>query len=486
MSAWLILVDNAKDVPADATAHTVMSTRDYLSRAQRLRGTRPNIINLARSFAYQGRGYYSSLLAEARRHRVLPRIETILELSRKDLYAHALPELEEALNKALRKGAGEDGSTNLLFCFGQSAEPGFSPFGRLLFDWFRAPVLSVRLDRGEWTRITRIRLVPFNEVKGEARDFFFSALERHTRTTWREAKVRDTARYSLAVLHDPQEALPPSSVASLKYFTRIASRMDMEVVPITRKDLPRLAEYDALFIRETTNIDHHTFRFARRATQEGMPVIDDPGSMIRCTNKIYLGERLTGAGLPVPRTFIIQKSDDFDAAAEACGYPVVLKVPDSSFSRGVKKADDRAALAKIVAAMLEESDLVIAQEFMPTEFDWRVGVLDGEPLFVCQYAMARKHWQIIRHEGVKRPVEGKVVTMPLTQAPAEVLDIGARAARLIGRGLYGVDLKQTAAGVFVVEINDNPNIDHGYEDAAEGDIVWRRLVTWFIDRIERR
>ena len=43
-----------------------------------------------------------------------------------------------------------------------------------------------------------------------------------------------------------------------------------------RRDLGRLAEFDALFIRETTAIDNHTYRFARRATQEGMPVIDDP------------------------------------------------------------------------------------------------------------------------------------------------------------------------------------------------------------------
>lgn len=35
---------------------------------------------------------------------------------------------------------------------------------------------------------------------------------------------------------------------------------------ITPKDYGRLAEYDGLFIRETTKLNHHTYRFARKVT----------------------------------------------------------------------------------------------------------------------------------------------------------------------------------------------------------------------------
>ena len=73
---------------------------------------------------------------------------------------------------------------------------------------------------------------------------------------------------------------------------RIAEKLSIDVEPITRRQLAELAEYDGLFIRETTSIDNHTYRFARRAWQEGMPVIDDPISMIRCTNKVFLMELL--------------------------------------------------------------------------------------------------------------------------------------------------------------------------------------------------
>ena len=64
-----------------------------------------------------------------------------------------------------------------------------------------------------------------------------------------------------------------------------------------------------------------------------------------------------------------------------------------------------------------------------------------------------------------------------------MIDIGLRAAQLIGDGLYGVDIKETPNGIFVVEVNDNPNIEHGIEDAAEKDQVWIELTRWFIDRL---
>jgi glutathione synthase/RimK-type ligase-like ATP-grasp enzyme len=162
---------------------------------------------------------------------------------------------------------------------------------------------------------------------------------------------------------------------------------------------------------------------------------------------------------------------------------MVLKIPDSSFSRGVKKVETMAELEELARQWLTDSDLLLAQTFMPTSFDWRVGVLGGKPLFVCQYLMAKRHWQIVKHEADGRAREGGFKTLALGEAPPAVVDTGLRAAQLIGDGLYGVDLKETENGIFVVEINDNPNIEHGVEDAAEKDQVWVELTRWFIDRL---
>lgn len=61
-----------------------------------------------------------------------------------------------------------------------------------------------------------------------------------------------------------------------------------------------------------------------------------------------------------------------------------------------------------------------------------------------------------------------------------------RAAGAIGDGLYGIDIKRTAEGVFVIEINDNPNLDRGVEDAVLEDGLYRTVLKKFIRRIEAR
>ena len=52
------------------------------------------------------------------------------------------------------------------------------------------------------------------------------------------------------------------------------------------------------------------------------------------------------------------------------------------------------------------------------------------------------------------------------------MDIALRAARPIGDGFYGVDLKQTDHGIVVMEVNDNPSLEHGIEDSVGKDEIW--------------
>jgi glutathione synthase/RimK-type ligase-like ATP-grasp enzyme len=449
---------------------------------------RPKLVNLSRSYAYQSKGYYASLLAEARGHRVVPTVETMLELREQKLYEHALPDLEEELNKCARRADFQpDGEFKLLVCFGLARDERFEPFGRLLFDWFRCPALEVIIEPGARLSIDRIRPRNVTRLANGEGEFFRESLHNHTKREWRDPKARSVAKYDLAVLYDPNEneKTAPSSANSIKHFARIADKLSVDVEPITKRQLAELAEFDGLFIRETTSIDNHTYRFARRAWQEGMPVIDDPISMIRCTNKVFLMELLQQNQVPTPPTLMIAEDTDLTKSIDELGLPLVVKIPDGSFSRGVHKIESAVELKRICDELFEETDLLLAQKFLPTEFDWRVGVLAGEPLFVCQYRMARWHWQVVKYRPDGSSREGGFRAFEIDQAPPEVIDVAVRAARPIGDGLYGVDLKQTDHGIVVMEVNDNPNLEHGIEDAVGKDEIWTRLLRWFIDRFEQ-
>jgi glutathione synthase/RimK-type ligase-like ATP-grasp enzyme len=486
MTGWVILVDQPKDFPNADTPHKVIMTSEYLARPKLFDIGRPKLVNLSRSYAYQSKGYYASLLAEARGHRVVPTVETMLELREAKLYEHALPELEDELNRCARKADFQpEAELRLLVCFGIASDERFEAFGRLLFDWFRCPALEITVDPGTWLSIDRIRPRTITRLVNGDASFFRDALHQHTKREWRDPKARSLSKYDLAVLHDPNEKLPPSSVDSLKYFARIAEKLSVDIEPITRRQLDELAEYDGLFIRETTSIDNHTYRFARRAWQEGMPVIDDPMSMIRCTNKVFLMELLGSNQVPMPQTLMLAENSDLAKAMDELGLPLVVKIPDGSFSRGVHKVNSPEEFKRVVEELFEETDLLLAQKFLPTEFDWRVGVLSGEPLFVCQYRMARGHWQIVKHRADGSSREGGFRTFELDQAPKELLDVAGRAAKPIGEGFYGVDIKQTDRGFVVMEVNDNPNLEHGIEDAVGKDEIWIRLLKWFIERFEQ-
>ena len=168
------------------------------------------------------------------------------------------------------------------------------------------------------------------------------------------------------------------------------------------------------------------------------------------------------------------------------GSPVILKTPDGSFGANMVKAKTLDELKAGAKKMFEDTALVIAQSFVPTTYDWRVGVLGGEPIYACQYEMARGHWQIVKHGKDGKMTAGGHKTFAIEDVPENVVQVAVKAARLIGDGLYGVDLKDTGNGVVVIEINDNPSMDFDVEGQALKDELWRKILTWFSNRLEQR
>jgi hypothetical protein len=67
-----------------------------------------------------------------------------------------------------------------------------------------------------------------------------------------------------------------------------------------------------------------------------------------------------------------------------------------------------------------------------------------------------------------------------------VVGAAIESAKLLGSGLYGVDFKQHSSGVYFIEINDNPNIDVGAEDAMVGDALYVKLIDNLLARHEKR
>ncbi len=484
MSNDYIVIDDQKDWEPYYPSDQIITLKDYLSLEPKGQ-QRTRVINLCEDYGYLRDGYYCSLLAEARGHHVIPSIRVLNDISQPQLYQLQISKIAPNLERFLKTENSEEEITVYSY-FGMVADPVFKSLARTLFENFPCPVLSFTLRRSHQWEITSINIVNHGELDDSQQTDFANALDQFSRKVWRQPKREKPARYDLAILVNPDEQLPPSSPGAIKKFIRAGKALGIDVELITPSDYIRLAEFDALLIRETTAIDHHTYRFAKKAESEGMVVIDDPTSILRCTNKVYLAKLFETYKVPTPRTVIIrnQYPQSTEQAAEELGFPIILKIPDGSFSRGVVKVNSMSELQEQAAKLFRQSSLLLAQEFLYTDFDWRIGILNNKPLYACRYYMVKSHWQIYRHDNNNSTKSGGFDTLPTFEVPRHVLQAAVKATGPIGNGLYGVDIKEAAGKSYVIEVNDNPSIDSGVEDKYLGTELYTQILQNIIDRIE--
>ncbi len=481
----LIVVNDASDWQFKIPDITVVPAWTYLTDPAYGEERHAKVFNLCKSYRYQSLGYYVSLLAEARGHRPMPRANTMEDLQSVNLVRLLTEGLDELIQRSLAPIKSNE--FELSIYFGRNVAQRYRRLSLELFNLLQAPLLRACFEcrNAQW-HIRSVRLIAACDIPPQHRGFLLEAATDYFQGHRRRLPKRTTPRYSLAILHDPGNPEQASNAKALQKFEKAGESAGLGVEFITPADFNRLTEYDALFIRDTTFVHHYTYRFSRRATAEGMVVIDDPDSIMRCNNKVYTAELLARHNIPTPKTLIVHR-DNVHRIIPDLSLPCVLKQPDSSFSIGVTRAESEDDLHEKVGVLLEKSELVIAQEYLPTEFDWRVGILDRHPLFVAKYFMAPGHWQIIRHEAQKgRYVEGQTVAVAVAEAPEAMVKIALKAANLFGDGFYGVDIKQAGGHFYVIEVNDNPNVDAGNEDGVLKDALYREVMDLFVHRIEER
>ncbi|MCW0484006.1 RimK family protein [Gaoshiqia sediminis] len=487
MQSTLILLDSFAQWKPYYETESLATAADYLQN-EHLSKHPLLVINLCSKLDYHSEGYYCSLLAQARGHKVLPDVDILNRLE-----SGALTRMDDSLQKICYKWMQGRESNDRDFYevdiyFGTTKEPELNKIARFIFEQFPCPLLRVTFANRSRNQIDSVRLLSLNELDDARQDLFAQALDNFSQKIWRQPRHHKASRFDLAILHDPAEQLPPSNKAALNKFISQAKKLNINAELITEEDTTRLLEFDGLFIRQTTALNHITYHLSQKAWQADMVVIDDPLSIIRCTNKVYLKELLEREGIPTPKSKLIFKNNlaSFAEISGFLGTPIILKVPDGSFSIGMHKVGNEQEYVRALELLSEKTSVFLAQEFVPTSFDWRIGIINGEPLYACKYYMARGHWQIYNHQDPGKPKSGAYESVPISKVPKHVVRNAVKAASLIGKGLYGVDLKEVNGRSVVIEVNDNPSIDQGVEDDILGDELYRRILREFATRMEQK
>ncbi len=479
-----IVVNTLKNWNFDIPGVSVITAKEYLFSGEYLNRKGTKIFNLCKSYRYQSMGYYVSLLAVARGHKAFPKVSTIQEMKAPHVIRVIAEELDSLVQKSLSHI--QSGNFVLSIYFGRNLSPRYDRLSREIYKLFQAPLLRVFFYKKNtrW-KIQNIQLISGNDIPDEHREYVLEFARSYFSRDIQYIKRKAPAPYDMAILVNSSEKTPPSDSKAMEKFVKCGEKAGFNVDLIEKDSLRDIAEYDALFIRETTGVNHHTFRFAQRAQAEGLVVIDDPQSIIKCTNKVYLAEMMGRYKIPTPKTLVFS-SDNMKMAADGLPFPMILKQPDSSYSQGVVKVESKAEFRKTAGELFDRSDLLIAQEFMRTDFDWRIGIIDRKPLYACKYFMAANHWQILNWEKKGKNHAGRGETVPVEDVPSRVIQTALKAANCIGDGIYGVDLKVSGGKCYVIEVNDNPSLDYGVEDRVLKDELYMSIMKVFYERVRSR
>jgi glutathione synthase/RimK-type ligase-like ATP-grasp enzyme len=272
---------------------------------------------------------------------------------------------------------------------------------------------------------------------------------------------------------------------ALQNFKHTAERLGHEFNFMFRESVSEIPKYDAIFIRATTDPLFTAYVVSRTASELGLKVVDDPESIQICGNKIHQYALFQTHNIPhIPTTFINKEEFHHRQILEIFrefGKPVVVKAPYTSFSRYVEKVACETSFREVAARFFRKSDVLAVQKFMPTSFDWRVGVLNDGVLYVCKYMIPKGRWKHgAKLRGKPTFIWGRTVALKCENAPAPLKDLALKACSVIGHGLYGVDIKECNGNYVVVEVNDNPSIYAGYEDLRSKDL-YGKIIAYLVD-----
>lgn len=281
----------------------------------------------------------------------------------------------------------------------------------------------------------------------------------------------------LGIFVDRQEISNSQKLDSLIKFRDAAEEMRHDVYFIFSAEIEKIAKVDALFIRSRTDPMNVSFVASKMAEFYGIPVIDDPYSIQICSDKINMYYHLMNRNVSIPKTIFVKKNDIYkdyvNELFKELGSPIIFKEPSTSFSLRVEKVYNRDEFIKIAKRFIKLSDRIVAQEYIESQFDWRIGVLNGRFLYGCKYIIPSETFKI------QATINGHVAycavkSAPKEKIPMDVINLAIKAANSIGKGLYGVDIKEANDTTYVIEVNDNPSLESGeldYYPNAYGEII---------------
>ena len=207
----------------------------------------------------------------------------------------------------------------------------------------------------------------------------------------------------------------------------------------------------------------------------GICCVNSRATIQMCADKYWTSLRLADAGIPTPKTALVQNEKSLQATLDIIGekYPMILKTLRGSKGIGVIFIESRRQLSSLLQLLWkqDESTELLLQSYIKSDFDVRVIVLNGE----IQAAMRR---DVLKGDFRSNYSRGaKVKKYKLND---EEIAICIKADKAINGVWTAVDFIKDGKDTFVLEVNSSPGTE-GIEKATGKNII-KELLMHFQNR----
>lgn len=230
---------------------------------------------------------------------------------------------------------------------------------------------------------------------------------------------------------------------------------------------------DAIIPRIGASITFYGCAVVRQFEEMGVFTIAPSDAITRSRDKLRSLQRLSKAGIGMPKTVFTNYSRDVEEVIDFVGgTPVIIKLLEGTQGLGVVLAETKNAAESVLEAFNGLQARVIVQEFIKEAkgADIRAFVVDGQVVG----AMKRQGKEGEFRSNLHRGGSANIIKLD-----ADELKLAMNAAKVLKLPVCGVDMLQSARGPLLLEVNSTPGLE-GIEIATQKNIA--KAIITYIER----
>jgi len=136
----VIVVDNPETWKIKGANLAIVSSHEYLTNPDWAKARKLRVFNLCRSYSYQSKGYYVSLLAEARGHKPIPTVRNILDVQKPFVIKMISEDMDSLIQRRLKDLRSDEFILSVYF--GRNLAEKYDDLSNLFYRMFRVPFLA--------------------------------------------------------------------------------------------------------------------------------------------------------------------------------------------------------------------------------------------------------------------------------------------------------------------------------------------------------